>query len=197
MSKVLICHHVQPMWFKEFKPIDKYRYIEQLMDHLDSESYDRVIITYFDGENIHSDDDFYELYSHADMIYEYGYCWYGDSLIDYDELRESMSDEEWDNWYYDPDDLPDELEAYGQLFVRNRFTTKWNDGAYSLIDDWMKQLCFEDEIFLCGMHDGECVSDMETALTYLKLPYIRLEQFILSASDRTDPYHLRPYRRYK
>lgn len=46
-----------------------------------------------------------------------------------------------------------------------------------LVEDWMKEL--EGEIYLCGAFDGECIEDMEIALTGAEKEFKRIENLIV------------------
>ena len=51
-----------------------------------------------------------------------------------------------------------------------------NHSEVVLIDDWMKEL--EGEVYLCGAFDGECIEDMEIALSGAGINFNRIEHLI-------------------
>ena len=58
------------------------------------------------------------------------------------------------------------------------FTEGGNHSEYVLIEGWMYELN-RDEVFLCGCFDGECIEDMEIALTHCEIPFKRIEDLIV------------------
>lgn len=46
-----------------------------------------------------------------------------------------------------------------------------------LITDWMREL--SGEVFISGAFDGECIEDLEIALTHLSVNYTRIEPLII------------------
>ena len=48
---------------------------------------------------------------------------------------------------------------------------------YVLIENWMHELK-KEEVFLAGCFDGECIEDMEIALTHCEVPFKRVESCI-------------------
>jgi hypothetical protein len=57
----------------------------------------------------------------------------------------------------------------------------WVDGGCHSqklpIDDWMLEI-INDDVFLCGAFDGECIEDMEIALSSQGIKVNRIEQLI-------------------
>lgn len=68
MPNVLIIHHVEPMWKDSFDQ-DEYEYIEEILQHLEENEYDKVIITSMEG-------DYYPpLKAAADVLEDWAYGW--------------------------------------------------------------------------------------------------------------------------
>ncbi len=65
----------------------------------------------------------------------------------------------------------EELENYPDRFCEG--------GTHSeavLIEDWMK---IDGEVFISGAFDGECIEDLEIALSHLEDPFKRIEELII------------------
>lgn len=85
------------------------------------------------------------------------------------------------------DSLVDKVYAYGYSWERDMIpdfphNQKWCDGGYHseivLIEDWMEELKGH-EVDLCGAFDGQCIEDMEFALSHVGVEFNRIEELIV------------------
>lgn len=83
----------------------------------------------------------------------------------------------------------DQIYDYGYGWERSMIndgcfydSQKWVDGGNHseivLIDEWMEELK-RDEVYLCGAFDGECIEDMEIALSGADVEFSRIEKLIV------------------
>lgn len=75
--------------------------------------------------------------------------------------------------------------AYGwerDSFEGQKEGVDWVEGGYHsdavLLEDWMKELK-GNEVEICGAFDGECIEDLEIALSACKVEYNRINRLIV------------------
>lgn len=145
--KVLILHHVEPMWAQALKRFDtSFEALqEKILDFLAENVFDKIILTRFeDWKACPSEGYFPELLDKVSNVHEYAYGW----------ERE-------------------ELEAHPDLFCEGGT----HSGAV-LLADWMIPLKRAD-VTIAGAFDGECIEDLEIALTHLGVKFGREESLIV------------------
>ena len=83
-------------------------------------------------------------------------------------------------------DKVSEVHDYGYGWEKDCLTDYPNDfvqgGSHSeavMIACWMRDLKKTDSISICGAFDGECIEDLEIALSSLDLPFKRIESLIV------------------
>jgi hypothetical protein len=159
MSKILIIHHLEPMWeigYNDFGTgFDEL--LEVFLEHLEEENYDKVILTRF--EEWECEPYIYGSLNHfISVTHPYAYGW------ELDSCQPLTKHPKFENLYVD------------------ECGTTWADGGSHseivLIDDWMFDLKGH-EVYISGAFDGECVEDLEFALEALEIPFQRLEKLII------------------
>lgn len=156
--KVLIVHHLQPMWeiglnekgtsFEEMK--------EALIDYLSVENFDKIIFTLFEDYermNYHSG-----LYGNF-LFVEYGYGWWPE---DYENAKET---------------------EYGYIENENIYIPVSNSyycERWALINEDVKEWLpsKDDEVYICGAFEGECLADLESILQYSEIKYNMINELI-------------------
>jgi hypothetical protein len=80
----------------------------------------------------------------------------------------------------------DEIHQYGYGWEESEIVegqeSRWCNGGYHsqivFIDEWMKKLP-KSKVFISGAFDGECIEDLEIALTHLKVKFRRIPSLII------------------
>jgi hypothetical protein len=164
--KVLIMHHVEPMWESSLSSIAGLtfnEYLEDIADHVWRNNYDRVILTRFEDDTAEPDI-YWGLADYISQVHAYDYGWPKDMLSDFGE----------------DDDIYDRLNA-GEIVDDGNGTKYVEGGNHSEIvwvADWMFDLK-NDEVDICGAFDGECIEDLEIALKAAKVEFNRIESLIV------------------
>lgn len=154
MSKVLIMHHVEPMWSDAMQKnhcLTFYDLQERLLLALEGHSFDRIILTRFEDYKL-SPEYYPEFACLIDDVYDYGYGW----------------------------ELNDEYEDLGDGRYHMHECFYCDGGIHSpvvLLADWMYELG-GDDVTICGAFDGECIEDLEIALDFIGVSYTRWNEFI-------------------
>jgi hypothetical protein len=85
--KILLCHHVEEIWSDGLKRfgVNLYDLYQNIIDHIESNHYDRVILTRFEiGREQFDDSHLDSGFCHfVNSVYEYAYGWSEDELKDY------------------------------------------------------------------------------------------------------------------
>jgi hypothetical protein len=157
--KILIVHHLQPMWDsglqRQGSSFEEMKY--SLIEHLEDNYYDKVIFTMFED---YQRMDYHEgLYGNMDFI-EYGYGWEPEQFEDAEYLDER---------YYSENDsiLIPVSNAY--------YCERW-----ALINDEVREWLPSktDNVFICGAFEGECLADLESVLDHCNIEYSRINELI-------------------
>ena len=153
--KTLIVHHIQPIWDKAMqgRGISFEEYQTELNQHLKETDYSKVIFTMFEEWKqmpFHYPilDDVYTFTE----FHEYGYGWH---IEEWKELDDGTI-----------------IDECGNMYCEGGFHSQ-----VVAIDDWLQELP-KKEVDICGVFDGECVEDLEVALSFLKVPYKRINELI-------------------
>ena len=166
--KVLIIHHVQACWATAMYNFGRcpQEYTDEIVAHLESTEYDRIIVTNFEGTN-HLEGHqrvFQEAVPHLPIqVEDYCYGWRIDECFPDEErkARESFDDD--------------------GRFV-DKYGTLWADGcSHSEIvplPQWMQDLSVDD-VYLLGAFDGECILTISTALWACDVSFNRLNKLIV------------------
>lgn len=159
--KTLIIHHLQPMWNQGLIGFGT-SFDEELMkvlDHLDSEYYDKVIVTNFEGTTELEEEQLPILDYTYPQVEDYGYGWDYDS-VDFTE-RQIQS-----------------IEAGGLVVCEygNHWVQGGNHSTIVYVPEWMMEL--QGEVYICGAFDGECIEDLEIALTGAGKEFNRINELI-------------------
>ncbi len=160
--KVLIMHHVEPMWEVSLTiaGLTFDQYLEEIADHVFCNNYDRIILTRFE-EHKAEPEVYWGLTEYISQVetYDYGWC--------LDQLEVS--------------DLND-LEPVGEELYKSEYGQLWckggNHSEIVWVADWMLELK-NDEVSICGAFDGECIEDLEIALEAAKVNFNRIESLIV------------------
>ena len=141
--KVAVLHHVQKCWeagLRNHAGVSLHKWIRAIAKHLHAKQYDKVILTMFDAwqlEDIHE-----PISEFISEIHEYGFGW--------------------DKWAIPPKErVP---YARGEI---DRGTGWVEGGSHSnivMVDPWMHTLKL-DTVTTIGCFRGECLEDIEIALT--------------------------------
>lgn len=150
--KVLILHHVESMWAANMwshRQVIYEHYLEQVKEHIDESEYDRVHLNMFEGYQL--EPEHYPIAEDVTQVNTYGYG-----------LTADM---------FDPEGGPGLGEGVDYC----------EGGVHSEVvelQDWMHGL-LGHEVYIAGAFDGECIEDLEIALTYVGVDYSRVEALII------------------
>ena len=168
--KVLVIHHLEPTWsqaYINFGCTTFEELCEKTAAHIEASSYDKVILTQFEQTELENHYPYYPLIGLVNDIREYGYGWDAASMADEDEDGE-------------PEDVLAIIDEQGEYKDRfcNVVCKGGNHSEVVLVDSWMRSLvgC---EVDICGAFDGECIEDLEIALSHLKIDFNRVESLIV------------------
>lgn len=160
--KVLIMHHVEPMWESSLSSIAGLtfdQYLENIADHVFVNDYDRVILTRFEDHKAEPGI-YWGLTDYISQVETYDYGWSLDML--------------------EVSDLED-LEPVGELY-KSEYGQLWckggNHSEIVWVADWMLELK-HDDVYICGAFDGECIEDLEIALEAAEVKFNRIESLIV------------------
>lgn len=146
--KVLIIHHLEPMWEEGYNRIGRTTFEElqeRFAQFLAENEFDRVILTRFEDYTAGPEDGYFEEFlQHVSEVRDYAYGWDKDCIEGNEE----------------------------------RFCEGGTHSQYVLLDDWMLRLKGCD-VTISGAFDGECVEDLEVALTHLEIPFRREQSLII------------------
>lgn len=164
MNKVLICHHLEPIWQSGLQKngTSLKTMCKQVVTFLKHHDVDCVIITQFEAdEDSKHHEDYYRLFKFLDrrgiqlVWHEYGYGWTLDNFV-FDDLAAAQAQ-------LDAGEIV--TDGYG-----NRIAQGGTHSEIVLLSDWMLELK-NSEILLGGAFMGECLDDMQTAFTALGFDY--------------------------
>jgi hypothetical protein len=166
--KVLIMHHVEPMWESSLVSVAHItfdEYLEDIADHVWKSNYDRVILTRFEDDTAEPDV-YWGLTDYISEVHTYDYGWSLDMLTDELEGLEEL----------------EQLEVYQNDIYKCSQGNKWvqggNHSQIVWVADWMFGLR-HDDVHICGAFDGECIEDLEIALKAAKVEFNRIESLIV------------------
>lgn len=161
--KTLIIHHLQPMWNSGLNNFGTsyWEMLDEVCTHLQENDYDNVIVTNFEaGFDLEDEQQPLREFCYP-TVHDYMYGW---------EFECAEIDEQ----------QKEDIEN-GKI-VEDAFNTSWAlGGSHSqivLIPEWMKDLK-NDEVYICGAFDGECIEDLEIALGALDIEPNRIENLIV------------------
>jgi len=143
--KVLIVHHLEPMWEASLIKLsgkDCFEWCLNVRDHIEENGFDKVILTQFEdwkAQDVHIETG---LADYVSEWHDYGYGWEPDMFLNENEYVEGGSHSE---------------------VVH---TPEWIKGLKG------------SEVHLCGAFDGECIEDMEIALSACVGEFTRIENLI-------------------
>lgn len=164
--KVLICHHLEPMWDKSLREMGTsfYKLEKKTAQHIKKNNYSQVILTRFE-EHTYNYEEYPNMYSLITFLAVYGYADCIDSCFDDNE---------------DKDLIEDRLDE-GEI-VANDCGIKYALGGFHSeiveIPKWLENLKHSD-VYLCGAFDGECIDDIQTAMEAIDLKYNRISKLIV------------------
>lgn len=150
--KILLIHHLESCWESGYRKFGTSfdELSEKVINHLEENKYDLVLLTRFEGFNFEDCHHYTGLSNYINKVEEYGYGWCRD-MFDYDASPYKYG--------YD-------------------YTDGGNHSEVVYLPEWLKEFC-NDEIYLCGAFDGECIEDMEIALEAIGINYKRVEELIV------------------
>jgi hypothetical protein len=170
-GETLICHHIEPYWensLNGYCSVSTDVYLKRLIRHLRSANYSSVILTRFE-------EDRWSRYI-TDSLYEHE-LW-EELLAEFIQLRTKVHiyGYGWDMEMFDGlnsiDQLPFTLNDVDIIIGGNQHS------QVVLVPEWIQRLK-GTPVKICGMFDGECVLDLETALDSQNISYKRLEHLIV------------------
>lgn len=162
MSKVLIIHHLEMTWETGYNNHETsfYELASKIKTHIKKSNYDKIVLTQF--ENYKPQHEHYQS-GIADLVtnwFDYGYGWDKEGC-----------------------EVEEKIGCNGEVFQDNYGNEYVKGGDHSeivLITDWMKELGrYKDNVSICGAFDGECIEDLEIALTACDVKFRRLEKLIV------------------
>ena len=157
--KTLIIHHLEKTWEHGYKNhgTSFEEMAKKVISHIKRAKYDKVILTQFESSD--PKDEHFEsgIYKFVDEWYEYGYAW---------TIEESDKTTTTEHGFI--------LDEYG-----NKYTNGGNHSEVVLIEDWMLELSSHDDISICGAFEGECLEDLEIALSACSLKFRKIKNLIV------------------
>lgn len=165
--KTLIIHHLERIWEESYMRIGGFSFeglYELVREHIEENDYDRVILTQFEHTSLDREEGYASIAHLIDEVHEYGYGWELDGQFD--------------------SQIADDIFAKfnnNEIF-KDVFNQEWiqggNHSQIVLIDEWMRKLPKEN-VDICGAFDGECIEDLEIALTGAGVKFKRIEELII------------------
>lgn len=131
--------------------------------HIRKNGYDKVILTQFEYTRLSEHYEYSPLIGKVTDQHEYGYGW---ELESFDFENIDSAQEKIDSGEIVEDN-------HGQKIVQGG-----NHSNVVLVDDWIESLRGHD-VYLCGAFDGECIEDMEIALSAVNVNYKRVSKLII------------------
>ena len=148
MQKVLILHHIEPMWEACF---NAYELVKKCLTHINRSKYDKIILATFEcsKQELYDYPEYIPLVEKIDELQNWSYAWGSD-------IDTAASD-----FGGSPDDY---------IYVSTPHET-----AY--LYDWIKDLkgC---QVSVAGGHRDECLQDLIETLEHLDIKYKKIEQCI-------------------
>jgi len=164
---VLILHHFSSYWENGFnnEGTSFENEMGKVTDYIKNTNIDQVILPLFEGEETNYDH--YKLVNICSergimlKVTEYGYNWR----------------------------IPEDEECYLEWSKENKEGVDWckstRDDAEEdnivVIEDWQKELKYANKVLVAGAFEGQCVRDLEDALTAINISYERVEGLIVGA----------------
>lgn len=151
--KVLIIHHLEELWnagYEKFGNTNFDALKEEFYNFIFENNFDRVILTKFEFSA-------YPYFESQNFWSEYQFL--GELITDCFEYGFGWETES--------------LKESGAEFCEGG-----NHSEVVLIENWMKQLK-NDEVFISGAFDNECIEDLEIALNYCGINFSRVEKLII------------------
>ena len=150
--KVLIIHHLEEIWKTGYKNAGtSFWSLEyKFGQFLENNSFDKVILTKFELPSS-------KYFQSSNFINDYPNIW--QHINHCHEYAYGWSAEE--------------LEKYPEKFIKG--------GCHSeavLITDWMKEIK-NDEVYISGAFEGECLEDLEVALNYLDINFKKIKELCI------------------
>ena len=146
--KVLIIHHLEPIWQKGYGGFgESFESLqEKFLAYLSENSFQRVILTRFeDWRACSSEGYFSELLDLISEVRDYAYGWEAEMFQDESDYCEGGTHSE-----------------------------------VVYLPEWLKQLKKRGaQVTLTGAFEGECIEDMEIALSHLEIPFTKARSLIL------------------
>ena len=150
--KILIIHHLEPEWEIGFnKMMTSFDDLQfKFLSHLRRVKYERVILTRFEDYRL-TDDYIPALREKIDKVENYGYGWEKSSI-------------------------KEEIEACPEY--PGNWTEDGNHSEIVWLAPFIKELKGEN-VFVSGAFSGECLEDLEIALTACDVKFKRVKSLIL------------------
>lgn len=138
---------------------------EKIANHIEKVGYDQVILTQFCRTELWADEDYYPVADLIDKVYEYGYGWAVEGFARNNKHHKQ---------------IVSAIDSKGEYKLENGALVVHgnNHSDIVFIDTWMLNLPKQD-VNICGAFSGECLSDLETALTHLNIDYDKVYELIL------------------
>lgn len=178
--KTLIIHHLEDCWEQGYKNrgTSFSELCEKFGKYLTQNEFDKVILTRWENHEAHAEDYIYE----SDELEDFD----GEQYPVQRSLTEFIHNVHTYCYGWDFDMIKNEDDEIPEKNENGEYTTEHGEtycegGSHSqivLVDDWMKQLPKEN-VFISGAFDGECVEDLEIALTHLNIDYTRVSSLIV------------------
>jgi hypothetical protein len=170
----LICHHLEPLWedsLKKFGTSFAECVSKVATFVMEGEEIERIIITQFEFDRTsQAHEDYLELFSAIEEKgislewQEYGYGWELESFTIKDELEIAQEKLDFLGYYEN---------EYGTRCVKGG-----NHSAVVLVEDWLQRLV-DTQVLLCGAFEGECIEDMEIALSACQVNFEKIPSLIV------------------
>lgn len=154
MKSVLIIHHLEPEWEDAYRRFDTSfdELQEKFIQYLNGHNYDKVILTRFDDHRATIEDGYFPcLLDEIDKVENYGYGW-------------------------------ERTEVDAQINGGRERSENWADGGSHSEVVWLADFLKElkgNKLNISGAFDGECLEDLEVALSALSIKYKRIESLII------------------
>lgn len=168
---ILIIHHLETIWNDGYKRIGNTNFDalqERVAEFIESKDYSRVILTRFEDHCI----DHCEYWAIAHLIDEvqvYAYGWEAEFVA-----REDEETGEQDDVLEIISERGEYVDQYGQTWCEGG-----NHSQVVLVEDWIKRLPKDGSVDICGAFLGECLEDLDIALTHAKVQFNYIDELCI------------------
>ena len=181
--KILLIHHLEPTWSEAYMRVGGITFeklCKKTAKHIKKNEYSKVILTQFEPIDLRECYPYEPLIGKIDEVHEYGYGWEVSMFADGDNgfTKELVCDASAE--ILTGDEVMERLEA-GETYTNRWGVTITLGGNHSQVvevPEWLSKLTGH-EVSLCGAFRGECIEDMEIALSAANVTFNLLNNLII------------------